>query len=159
MYNALYGDKIISTYSPLIGNPAPELQLESFGGEKIDLESLKGKTVLLNFWASWCNPCKQEAAALESSYVKLSNQEIEFIGINVMDDMPNAINYIKTYGGSFINGFDPNNKVHLDYGVEGVPETYFISPDGIVTDKYRGPLTEKIISFYIKRALEYKKES
>ena len=158
MFDALYGEKTISVKSPLISNESPKFTLKTFDGNNITLDDFKGKAVLLNFWASWCNSCKQESKEMESSYVKMSHKNIEFIGVNVMDDKRNALKYLQDYGGSFIHAYDPTNKIHIDYGIEGVPETFFISPNGIVTDKYRGPLTEEIIFSYMEKALEYKEK-
>lgn len=159
MYNALFGEEKISTYSPLVGKSAPEFRLKTFDGKAISLADLKGKALLLNFWASWCNPCKLEAGSLESSYKRFSEKDVEFLAVNVLDDHESAEKFISTFGGSFPNVYDEKRKIHLDYGVEGVPETFFISPDGIVTDKYRGPLTEALISSFMQNALNYKIDS
>lgn len=153
MYNALLGGKKIATFSPLVGKPAPEFALKTFDGKNINLSDYKGKALLINFWASWCKPCKVEAPALEKSYYKFSDKNVEFLAVNVLDDPESAEKYLSLFGGSFPHVFDEEKKIHLDYGVEGVPETFFINPKGIITDKYRGPLTEKLIDLFIKKAL------
>ncbi|MGH7885237.1 MAG: TlpA family protein disulfide reductase [Thermodesulfobacteriota bacterium] len=158
MYKAIFGEKTILTFSPLVGKPAPEFTLITFDGNSISLSDYRGKAILVNFWASWCNPCKEEAPALEKFYKNLADENVEFLAVNVLDDRKSAEKYLTLFGGSFPNAYDTNNKIHLDYGVEGVPETFFISPDGIVTDKYRGPLSEKLIKEFIKRALTYNDE-
>ncbi len=153
MYNALFGEKKIATFSPLVGKPAPEFSLKTFDGKKVKLSDYKGKALLVNFWASWCNPCKVEAPALEKSYKDLSGKNVEFLAVNVLDDQKSAKRYLSLFGGSFPHLYDEDKIIHLDYGVEGVPETFFINPEGIITDKYRGPLTEDIIAVFIKKAL------
>ncbi len=155
LWTGLTGEESIQNPSQLVGKPAPGFVLESFDGEKVSLSDFKGKTLLINFWASWCHPCKEEAPTLERVYTSLSGKKIEFIGINIMDDKRSAEKYIESFGEKFVNIYDPENRVHLDYGVGGVPETFFLNPDGIVTAKHRGPLTEKMIMHYIENAINY----
>lgn len=155
LWNGLSGKKGIHTPSQLVGKPAPEFALESFSGEKVRLSDFRGKTLLVNFWASWCHPCREEAPALERAYMALSGNQVEFIGINIMDDRTDAEQYIKSFGGTFVNIYDPENRIHLDYGVGGVPETFFVNPEGVITGKHRGPLTEEMIIGYIEKAISY----
>lgn len=159
LWNGLSGKGDIQAPSQLVGKPAPEFVLESFNGEEVKLSDFRGKTVLVNFWASWCHPCREEAPLLERAYMSLSGRQVEFIGINIMDDRKSAEEYIKSFGGTFVNIHDPENRIHLDYGVGGVPETFFVNPDGIVTGKHRGPLTEKMIMSYIEDATSYNGQS
>jgi len=159
LWNGLSGKGDVQTPSQLVGRPAPEFVLRSFNGEKVRLSDFRGKTLLVNFWASWCHPCREEAPVLERAYMSLSGKQVEFIGINVMDDRKSAEEYIKSFGGSFVNIYDPENRVHLDYGVGGVPETFFVNPDGIITGKHRGPLTERMIMRYIENATIYDEQS
>ena len=154
-WNGLSGNGRIEIPSQLVGQPAPEFVLKSFSGERVRLSDFRGKTLLVNFWASWCHPCREEAPALERAYMSLSGKQVEFIGINVMDDRKSAEEYIKSFGGTFVNIYDPENRIHLDYGVGGVPETFFVNPEGIITGKHRGPLTEKMIMRYIENATTY----
>ena len=156
LWIGLAGKESARTPSRLVGNPAPGFTLESFNGEKVRLSDFRGKTLLVNFWASWCHPCREEAPALEKIYMSLSGEQVEFIGINIMDDRKSAEKYIKSFGGTFVNVYDPENRVHLDYGVGGVPETFFINPEGVIAGKHRGPLTEKMIIRYIENAVAYK---
>ncbi len=159
LWNGLSEKGDLHTPSQLVGKPAPEFVLKSFDGEKIRLSDFRGKTLLVNFWASWCHPCREEAPALERAYMSLSGNQVEFIGINIMDDRKSAEEYIKSFGGSFVNIYDPENEVHLDYGVGGVPETFFVNPEGIITGKHRGPLTERMIMDYIEKATLYNGQS
>lgn len=159
LWSGLSGKGNVQTPSQLVGKPAPEFALKSFSGEKVRLSDFRGKTLLVNFWASWCHPCREEAPALESAYMSLSGNDVEFIGINIMDDRKSAEEYVKSFGGSFVNIYDPENRVHLEYGVGGVPETFFVNPEGIITGKHRGPLTEKMIMNYIENATVYNVQS
>ncbi|MXZ48194.1 MAG: TlpA family protein disulfide reductase [Candidatus Dadabacteria bacterium] len=159
LWSGLSGKGGVQTPSQLVGRPAPEFVLRSFSGEKVRLSDFRGKTLLVNFWASWCHPCREEAPALERTYMSLSGNQVEFIGINIMDDRKSAEEYIKSFGGSFVNIYDPENRIHLDYGVGGVPETFFVNPEGIITGKHRGPLTEKMIMSYIENATIYNEQS
>ena len=159
LWNGLSEKGNIEIPSQLVGRTAPEFALKSFNGDEVKLSDFRGKTVLVNFWASWCHPCREEAPVLEKTYMSLSGRQVEFIGINIMDDRKNAEEYIKSFGGTFVNIYDPKNKIHLDYGVGGVPETFFVNPDGIITSKHRGPLTEKMIMSYIENATPYNGQS
>lgn len=159
LWNGLSEKGDLHTHSQLVGKPAPEFVLKSFNGDEIKLSDFRGKTLLVNFWASWCHPCREEAPALERAYMSLSGNQVEFIGINIMDDRKSAEEYIKSFGGSFVNIYDPENRVHLDYGVGGVPETFFVNPEGIITGKHRGPLTERMIMDYIEKATLYNEQS
>lgn len=151
---ALFGsrEEVIRT-SPLVGREAPEFTLKLFNGKELALSELRGKTVLLNFWASWCMPCRQEARALEQTWQKYKDKDVVFIGVNVWDDNSNALSYMKKYGGEYPHGADPEEEIQVDYGVGGVPETFFIDSAGNITDKYNGPLTEQIIDYFIAKAM------
>lgn len=150
---AIFGNRTIIKKSPLVGNEAPDFTLTLFDGSTVKLSDLKGKAVLLNFWASWCIPCRDEAPALESSWMKYKNKQVAFLGVNIWDDDTNALSYVERYGGSYPNGKDPEGQIGVDYGVAGVPETYFIDPAGKITEKYTGPLNEEIIDFYLGKTL------
>ena len=148
----MFGNREAPRPSPLVGKEAPDFTLDLFGGGDLTLSDLKGKAVLVNFWASWCMPCRQEAEALENSWQRYKDDGVVFVGVNVWDEDSNARSYMSNFGGAYPHGKDPEEEVQVDYGVGGVPETYFIDSRGIIRDKFTGPLTEKIIDYYINRA-------
>lgn len=149
----MFGQKVFEKASPLIGRDAPDFTLTQFNGQEIKLSELRGKTVLLNFWASWCGPCRQEAPALESSWERYKDKPVIFIGVNVWDDRDDALSYIQEFGGGFINGIDQKGEIAVNYGVAGVPETYFITPEGKIAFKYTGTLTEPLVDQFLAKAL------
>lgn len=150
---AIFVNKIDLKTSPLVGARAPEFTLKLFDGNDIDLSDLKGKAVLLNFWASWCGPCRQESPALEAAWNRYKDKPVVFIGVNVWDDEEEALAYLAQFGGSYVNGVDPKGEIAVDYGIGGVPETYFIAPSGEIVNKYSGPLTGEIINYFLGNAL------
>ncbi len=149
---AIFGNRASVKTSPLIGMQAPDFTLKTFDGKELKLSDLQGKTVLLNFWASWCMPCKQEAGALERSWLKYRDKDVVFVGVNVWDENSNALKYLREFGGGYPHALDPNEEIQIDYGVGGVPETYFIDSSGTVRDKFTGPLTEQIIDYFVLKA-------
>ncbi|HSG32642.1 MAG TPA: TlpA disulfide reductase family protein [Thermodesulfobacteriota bacterium] len=137
--------------SPLIGKNFPNHDIELFSGDKINIDKLKGNTLLINFWASWCNPCKEEFPALEASWLKHKNNNVIFLGINILDDKDQAEHYLQQYKSNYPNGVDIDGNIAVDLGIGGVPETFFVNDKGIIVEKYVGPLTEEIIDFYINK--------
>jgi len=114
-----------------IGKPAPDFSLTTFEGEPISLESLSGKVVLLNFWASWCKPCEQEAADLEEAWRFYQPRgDVAFIGIDWTDTEPNAMEYLAKFDITYPNGPDLGTRISQAYRTTGVPETYIIDKQG-----------------------------
>jgi cytochrome c biogenesis protein CcmG, thiol:disulfide interchange protein DsbE len=150
---AVFGDKVFLKPSPLVGREASDFTLDLFNGDKLKLSDLRGKAVLLNFWASWCMPCRDEAPMLEASWKIYKDKRVVFIGIDVWDDKDSALAYLKQFGGGYVNGIDPKGEIAVDYGVGGVPETYFIDASGKIVGKYTGPLTDEMIDHFMGKAL------
>lgn len=140
--------------SPLVGQTAPDFKMILFDGDEISLESLRGKTVFLNFWASWCLPCREEARDLEAAWhgYKERKEDVVFLGINIQDKKENALAFIKEFGISFPNGPDPSGKLAVDYGVWGIPEGFFISPQGTITYKHTGGLPWPLLTAKLNEA-------
>jgi cytochrome c biogenesis protein CcmG/thiol:disulfide interchange protein DsbE len=138
--------------SPLIGRPAPAFSLTPVGGgPAVTLESLKGRPVVLNFWATWCVPCYQEHAALVGA-ARAFGAEVQFLGIVYEDDEARVKAFLAQRGASYPSLMDAEGKAAIAYGVFGVPETYFVDPAGRITDKYVGPLDPPTIDALVGRA-------
>jgi cytochrome c biogenesis protein CcmG/thiol:disulfide interchange protein DsbE len=142
-----YGFKRDPRYitTPLLGRPAPQFGLLLFDGKTLRLEDLRGKPVFVTFWASWCPPCRAEAADLEAAWRKARSKDAVFLGVNIQDQENDARAFIKEFDITFPNGRDESGKVALEYGVWGIPEAFFISPDGRITYKHVGSLGTEIL--------------
>lgn len=127
--------------SPLVGKPAPEWSIPLYAADStVTLEKLSGKPVVMNFWASWCLSCRDEAHVLESGW-RRHGPDVAFVGVAVSDEAGPAREFIDRYGKTYHLGPDVDGSIALDYGLFGVPETFFISPDGRILAKHIGPVT------------------
>lgn len=132
--------------SPLVGRPAPSFSLTLFSGEKLSLADLRGKVVFLNFWASWCPPCIAEAKELEAAWRQVKDRDIVFVGVEIQDTEANGRAFVKEFGVTYPNGADVTGKIAIDYGVWGIPESFFIDPDGRVTYKHVGGIGAVVVA-------------
>ena len=121
---------------------ARDFELELIGGGTIRLSDLRGKVVMVDFWASWCPPCRVEAPALRSVYQKFQGQPVEFVGVAIWDNIGDTELFLQEHEVNYPNGFDAPGVIAIDYGVRGIPEKFFIGRDGVVAKKFSGPLTE-----------------
>lgn len=141
--------------SPLLGRPAAAFSLTTFAGSPLSLESLRGKVVMLNFWASWCVPaCYEEAPTLERTWLAYKDKGVTVVGIDVQDKEEAAREFLARFGHSFPNAPDPRGRVSVDYGVYGVPETFFIDRKGRVRFKHVGALTDEIARRHLDALLK-----
>ena len=138
--------------SPLVGHQAPPLTITLFDGEKLSLAELRGKAVFVNFWASWCPPCRAEARELEASWRRWKDEGIVFLGVNIQDTEKDALEFLKEFDITYPNGRDASGKTAIDYGVWGIPETFFIDPTGRITYKHVGTLGSAIIAAKLAEA-------
>ena len=140
--------------SPLIGRPAAPFALTTFAGEPLSLEALRGKVVVLNFWASWCYPaCYEEAPVLERGWREWRAREGVVVGVDIQDTDEKARKFIDDFRLTFPNAPDAGGKVSIDYGVYGVPETFFIDRRGVIRGKHVGAVTEAVFRANVERLL------
>ena len=118
---------------------APEVAFTTFDGERMRLSDFRGKPVVMNFWASWCVPCREEAATLEQAWTT-HQDKVQFVGLAYLDQDKNALPYLKEFGITFPNGHDLGSKAYTAYHVQGVPETFFIDADGNIQGYFVGPI-------------------
>lgn len=131
--------------TPLIGQPAPTWHLESLEGDSISLDELRGKVVLLNFWASWCIPCRTEHSVLLRADRTWPESDVQVVGVVYQDSRRNAERFLEELGNSWRHVLDPKSRTAMDYGVYGPPETFFIDSSGRVARKHIGPLNWNVV--------------
>src|SRR5258708_6838813 len=132
---------------PLLGKPAPDFTLALLGkqpGKALHLADLKGKLIVINFWASWCDPCKQEAPLLQAQWQRAKAQGVVFIGIDFQDGQSPALSFVQQNDLTYTNVVDPNGSTGIDYGVTGVPETFFIDRNGVIVNTAAKQLTAQV---------------
>jgi cytochrome c biogenesis protein CcmG/thiol:disulfide interchange protein DsbE len=121
------------------GEAAPDFTLTSFDGETFKLADLRGKVVLINFWASWCIPCEQEAAALENAWRHYQGQDVVFIGVAYVDTETASRAFMERFGVTYPNGPDLGTAISHAYRIKGVPETYIVDKTGTLAVTKVGP--------------------
>ena len=131
---------IKSQKGPVENGPAPDFTLKGFDGRTVTLSELRGQVVVVNFWASWCLPCREEAAYLEQTWRKYEDQGVIFIGVDYVDTEKAALAYIEEFDITYINGPDIKTRISDAYNIQGVPETFFIAKNGELRGVHIGPL-------------------
>jgi len=141
--------------SPLKGRAAPAFAMEVMGApDSVSLAGMRGKVVVLNFWASWCLECRDEHAVLQEAAAQYMPQGVKFYGVLYNDNAANGQEYLTEMGGQvYPTLLDPKTRTAIDYGVYGVPETFFIAPDGRVAFKKVGPITPQEMDATLKPLL------
>jgi cytochrome c biogenesis protein CcmG, thiol:disulfide interchange protein DsbE len=120
--------------------PAPQLPSQVLSGPHVDLASLRGKPALVNFWASWCGPCKQEAPELKRFSEGLGNRAT-LVGVDWGDSADGAREFIAKSGWRYPILRDPTQKVGTEYGLNGLPTTFVLNADGDIVQTLQGPQT------------------
>jgi cytochrome c biogenesis protein CcmG, thiol:disulfide interchange protein DsbE len=140
--------------SELVARRAPSFSLPSLtGDETISSADLRGQVVVLNFWASWCVPCREEHGALDAAWDRYRERGVVVLGVNVEDARPDALEYVEEVGGSWPLVTDPGSRTSIAFGRFGVPETFVIAPDGTIVAKMVGAVTYEWLVDEIEGAL------
>ena len=139
---------------PVNAEAAREFSLELLDGETVILSELRGKVIMLDFWASWCPPCRQEAPILAQLYREFQGQPVEFIGIDIWDRPADARAYINLFDIPYPNGVDSKGIIAIDYGVKGIPEKIFVDQNGITIKKFVGPINAEYLRSTLTELLE-----
>ncbi|HJW89120.1 MAG TPA: TlpA disulfide reductase family protein [Anaerolineales bacterium] len=125
---------------PLQSGPAPDFSLTTFDNETVRLSELRGRVVVINFWASWCVPCRQEADYLEQTWQKYKDQGVVFIGVDYADAEKEARKFIDEFNITYYNGPDLGTQISQAYNIQGIPETFYVAKNGQLRGVHIGPI-------------------
>lgn len=145
---------------PEVGQHAPEFNLTFFDGYEWEgmpvagLDDMRGRPIVLNFWASWCVECRYEADLLEQTWQKYRDDGVIFLGVAYVDTEPKSLAYMDEFGVTYPHAPDLGTVVSRKYEITGVPETFFIDKDGVIRHVQIGPLTPQLMDTLIPRLLE-----
>jgi len=131
----------------LIDRPVPDLVIRSLDGDEIGLRDLRGTPLVVNFWASWCVPCRQEAPVLAAAAKKTTGR-VQFVGVDIQDTDVAARAYEAEIHSPYPVGPAIRGSYH-DFGVTAPPETFFVNRDGVVMGRITGPVDEQRMRFYL----------
>ena len=138
-----------SVAGELIGKPAPDFTMATFDGRVVQLSDLRGRPVVINFWASWCPPCRTEATALATvARAELARERAVFIGVDVRDSDDTARRFLADFSVDYATGPDPGG-IESAYRGIGIPFTVFVAADGTVARSWLGPLDEQRLATII----------
>ena len=129
--------------APIRVRPAPPFTLALFDGGTLRLEDKRGRVVVVNFWASWCPPCREEAPELQAAWQAYRGRGVVFVGVNVWDAEATARAFLRAFGITYPNGPDPKGRILIEFGVTGIPETYIIDSEGRIVRRWIGPITSQ----------------
>ncbi len=136
----LVGAVMNTAEPPAPGDPAPSFRSELLSGEgQLSLEELRGKPILLNFWASWCDPCKEEAPMLREAHQRYGD-EVVFVGVDIRDARSDAVRFAEKHQLDYVHVRDEDGTISDSFGLTGQPETFFIDEEGEILEHVPGPL-------------------
>lgn len=138
--------------APRVGSPAPELGLPALDGSTVTLAGLRGKVVLVNFWASWCGPCEQEMADLQRLYEEERGRGLVVVGVNEGEEPGRAATFLARFGVTFSNVVDADRAVTRRYQVFGLPNSFFIDGEGVIRARVVGAFTLEQMRGYLEHA-------
>lgn len=133
--------------------PAPDFTAPAFAGGELRLAELYGRPVVLNFWASWCPPCRAEARGVERVWRAYRDRGVVFVGVNIQDSEPSARIYLREFDLTYSNVRDANGAITTAYAVAGLPTTLFIDRQGQIVNRWVGPLSEQRLAAWVEELL------
>ncbi|HEY8173906.1 MAG TPA: TlpA disulfide reductase family protein [Dehalococcoidia bacterium] len=136
------GRGALDNRSPIVGQAAPDFELRDLNGDEVQLSDLRGKVVWVNFWASWCKPCRQELPDIQKLYDEKRDEGLVVLAVNWQDNQETARDYAERLGLSLPVLLDGGGSVYDQYKLQGLPDSFFIDRDGNVATLQFGSLNE-----------------
>jgi thiol-disulfide isomerase/thioredoxin len=140
------GDAATLPPAPALGHPAPEFTLPDLDGEMLALSDLRGQPIVLNFWASWCGPCRAEMPELQRLHEQLGPAGVVVLGVNQQESQQEVIRYRQELGVDFPTVLDQRLGVSREYAVNSLPTTFFIDREGTIRHMFIGPMTDAVMA-------------
>ena len=137
--NDNFGEVSIST------DPMSDFELTTLSGEVVSIADYRGKVVMVDFWSSWCVPCRVEGPILSETYLKWRDRGVEFVGIAIWVSEGPVFDFIELHGIEYVNAIDASGLTAVDFGVTGIPEKFFINTEGEIVRKVIGPNTRETL--------------
>ncbi|MBI2857346.1 MAG: TlpA family protein disulfide reductase [Chloroflexi bacterium] len=128
--------------APRAGNPAPDFALVDLKGNVVRLSEMKGKVVFINFWASWCGPCRQEMPELEKIYQKYKDRGVVFLGVDIKESPALVRQFVQRGGYNWTFLLDASGAVTSRYGISAIPTSFFVDRDGVIREIYLGAMNK-----------------
>lgn len=150
---ALYSSFVKDPNAVKVGRSAPNFSLEQLRGSELALDDLKGKGVVLNFWGTWCEPCKAEMPALQKKYETYKDKGLVVVGVNIGESPITIEPFINQFGIDFPILLDRKSQITKLYRIGPIPTTFFISPEGKVEEIFIGQLNEAMIASKVEKIL------
>ncbi|MBX0328180.1 TlpA family protein disulfide reductase [Oscillochloris sp. ZM17-4] len=141
-----------SDMAPEVGKLAPTFSLSTPEGVPVSLEGLRGQVVLVNFWATWCPPCRAEMPAIQAAYARYAGQGFTVVAVTANEQPANVTDFFTARGLSFPALLD-DGRVHAAYRASGLPSSFFIDRQGVVRAVYRGAMSDAVIASEVERLL------
>jgi peroxiredoxin len=138
---------------PRVGQLAPDFTLMDLDGDPITLSDYRGKIVFLNFWATWCPPCRQEMPAIESFYNEHKDEDVVVIGVDLRETVAEVRHFIEEGGYTWTFVIDTNGQVNRDYRVIAIPASFFLDREGVIRAKTVGPMTRQAMEASLSMAM------
>lgn len=145
---------VIHTRGTTNRGPAPNFTLSLFDDGSFRLDDHSGQVVVVNFWASWCPPCRREAPTLEATYQHYRSRGVVFVGVDIQDQASDAQSFLKEFQISYPNGPDRSGKITGDYGITSLPTTLVIDRQGRIHHHWAGEIQENQLTSFIEEALK-----
>ena len=140
--------------APEVGHPAPDFTLTDLEGNRVTLSDFRGKVVFINFWATWCPPCRAEMPEIEAVYQEYKSQDVVIIGVDILEDENEVLQFVQKGGFNWIFVIDTTGEVTRNYGIVAIPTSFFLDREGVIQSVKVGAMTKREIESHLAEAMK-----